>query len=81
MIDTIDLEIRFEELVNRGLNTKAISLHPQIDRLLKETIDEKVKGMFPRVKQQPWHYVKIKYSDVSEKYFITIAPGSPVPKG
>lgn len=81
MIETIDLEVKFEELINRGLNTKAISLHPQIDRLLKEIVNDKVKAMFPRVKQQPWHYVKLKYSDVSEKYFVTIAPGAPVLKG
>ncbi len=81
MIEQMSLEVEFKELINRGLNLKAENIHPQVDRLLKEIIKERVQTAFPKTRNQPWHYISIRYSNSSDKYTIVIAPGHAPQKG
>lgn len=81
MVEEMKFEIQYKDLIDRGLNQKASNLHPQIDRLLREIIEDKVKSAFPKIRNQPWHYTNIRWSGLTEKYFIVIAPGKPVQKG
>jgi len=82
MTEPFNMEVPWEELVNRGLNQKAQNLKPQIDKLLVQVVTDEVKKRFPKYKQHSaWHYTFIKWESTTEKYRLTIAPGLPTPKG
>lgn len=73
--------VSITELRERGLNEKAENLHPQIERLLREILSDRVKRYFPKNPNQPWHFVKIHYDSAVEKYHIQLAPGFALKKG
>ena len=81
MTQPFDMEIEWEELINRGLNTRVPDLKPQIDKLISAVINDEVKKRFPKIKQQPWHLTYIKFYDTTEKYKLTVAPGFSTLKG
>ena len=81
MESNLSLQIKWEDLVNNGLNIRAKNIKPLIDRHLFDLITLELRKRFPRIKQQPWHYVSIRYSVPTEIYYIEIAPGWAKPVG
>lgn len=81
MTETLDLIITFKELLYRGLNEKREDIHSQITKYMKDIIQETLRNKFPKLKQIPWHFEKIRWSQATEKYFITIGPNWPKEKG
>lgn len=82
MTEPFNMEIPWNELINRGLNKKALDLTPQINKYLKAIITDEIKKRFPKYKfYTSWHYKFIKWNEPSMKYIIVIAPGFPTLKG
>ncbi len=81
MEEEMSFEVKWSDLINRGLNIKASNLHPLIDKLLREVCNDEVKKKYPRVRFPEWHFTLIKWEATLEKYRITIAPGKPTIKG
>lgn len=77
----LELIIKWEELVDRGLNEKVENLHPQIEKYLKETITDKYKSTYPKERFPLWHYKSIRFSSLTDTYFISIGKGLGVAKG
>ena len=81
MDEQMDLDTKWEELINRGLNTKASNLTPLIDKFIREVCLEHLKTKYPKAKFHQFHFKKIKWEQTLNKYKVTIAPGLPVQKG
>lgn len=74
------VEIKYQELLDRGLNPKADSLYPQLDRLIREKANEYFNSL-PGMKGKPWHYISIRFNPNSDTYFVKVALGAAVEKG
>ena len=85
MEDTIEeilsFNIKWEDLIDRGLNEKVKDLHPQIEKYIKEICTEKYKNHFPKERFPLWHFKKIFFSSLTDTYFISIGKGLGAVKG
>lgn len=77
----LHIEIKWKDLVDRGLNEKIENLHPQIEKYIKEICTEKYKNAFPTERFPLWHFIKIHFSSLTDTYFITIGKGLGAAKG